>query len=717
MTIYPAKETFCIKSCHAPKAFGSHKVLSGWGKVLLALILIWFSEADLSARELLVQHDLQIRLFPASHRLSGVDTITFSEEKIDAIDIRLSGKASIGSVRVNGKPAGFSFRGGRLRVRPMSKGRSEIRRVTVEYQALFDGPIPEHPANTDNPGYGVTGTVSETGTFLLSGAGWYPEVVNARPAYTLRVTAPAGILAVTAGKSIGHVTENSTTVSTWQITRPVEGLSLSAARYVVDEKQVSSVRALTYFSEGNHHLAGDYLDATAAYITMYEKMFGPYPFDKFAVVENFFPTGFGFPSYTLLGSRVLRLPFIIRTSLGHEIAHCWWGNGVLLAGTGGNWSEGLTAYVADYLYREKASDRAARDYRRQLLRNYADLVDPRDDFSLDRFRGRYDRITKTVGYDKSAMVFHMLRRRLGEEAFWGALRDLFKKRLFQPTSWNDFRLVFERRGRVSLKDFFREWVSRPGAVRLALGTVSAEPEGPGWTVSGHLLQKAPFYDVAADLTVETDSGPVTHTLSLVGAKTPFKMAANGVPRRLVVDPEYDIFRRLYPSEIPPSVNTLKGSASILLVVPETLDAGIRDAAQLLVRALGLDSVEEVTEDRLTAYDLTVHDLLFVGIPENRDLLPEVSERVVMGKRSFNLNAVRYDDPGDAFFGVFARPAAGNRVVAVFLPLSPLHAETAARKITHYGKYSYLSFSRGQNRDKGTWPVSESPLIHQFSFSK
>jgi len=70
---------------------------------------------------------------------------------------------------------------------------------------------------------------------------------------------------------------------------------------------------------------------------------------------EFFPTGFGFSSYTLLGSSVLRLPFILSTSLGHEIAHCWWGNGVYVDYESGNWSEGLTTYVSDYLYTEMES--------------------------------------------------------------------------------------------------------------------------------------------------------------------------------------------------------------------------------------------------------------------------------------------------------------------------------------------------------------------------
>ena len=113
---------------------------------------------------------------------------------------------------------------------------------------------------------------------------------------------------------------------------------------------------MTYMFPKSNHLSQSYLDAIAKYISQYEALFGPYPFDKFAVVENFFSTGYGFPSYTLLGSRVIRLPFIIHTSLGHEIAHCWWGNGVYVDYAQGNWSEGLTTYVSDVRFKELASD-------------------------------------------------------------------------------------------------------------------------------------------------------------------------------------------------------------------------------------------------------------------------------------------------------------------------------------------------------------------------
>ena len=77
------------------------------------------------------------------------------------------------------------------------------------------------------------------------------------------------------------------------------------------------------------------------------------------------------PTLTYLGIDVLRLPFIRATSLGHEVLHNWWGNGVYPDWQSGNWSEGLTTFLADYAYKEEESEAAAREMRIGWLRDYA----------------------------------------------------------------------------------------------------------------------------------------------------------------------------------------------------------------------------------------------------------------------------------------------------------------------------------------------------------
>jgi hypothetical protein len=86
----------------------------------------------------------------------------------------------------------------------------------------------------------------------------------------------------------------------------------------------------------------------------------------------------------------------------------------------------------------------------------------------------------------------------------------------------------------------------------------------------------------------------------------------------------------------------------------------------------------------------------------------------VGKSGLALNGKAFSHPSVVFFGVFAHPMVEGRVMALFMPLSTEYMGQVARKITHYGKYSYLVFSQGRNQVKGIWPISESPLIHEWN---
>ena len=681
--------------------------------ILLALVL---SGSISLATERDARHRLQVEIFPQAHRLQAVDEITIINNRSDRLDFRVSQHAEQMAVTVNGNPGVFEFRNGQLKINLAAGEKNKHIQITIRYTARFDDPVPMRPVNADNPGYGVSASISDRGSFLLAGSGWYPQWAGGNSSYRLAVTAPRGLIAVTAGESKGHITQNGKTTSTWWVDNPVDGLSLSVGRYIVREKKVGQITAATYFLAETDHLAKDYLEATAGYLTLYQNLFGPYPFKKFAVVENFFPTGFGFPSYTLIGGSVLRLPFIIRTSLGHEIAHCWWGNGVLVNYDTGNWSEALTTYVADYLYKEKKSDDEARQYRLQILRNYSTLVNAEKDFALEHFQSRYDTVTKTVGYDKGVMVFHMLRQHLGEDAFWGALRDLYQDRLFKETSWRDIQKAFEERGKQPLKDFFDQWVFHKGAPRFYLAAVQSRSAGDHWNITGRIVQENPVFDFDLNLTLESQAQMVSKTIRISKKETPFEMASKSRPLKLVADPDSHIMRRLFPVEIPPAINAIKGAPSVLTVLSADLEPQVKSAARTLILSLGLKNATFAQESEINREQLIGKDILMIGYPQNKTLFSNLPDQIAVNQKSFNLNNRTYDQPSDAFFGVFAHPYSENRIAALFLPLSSQQADSVARKVTHYGKYSYLAFQNGKNREKGFWPIVQSPLEYRWNDS-
>ena len=685
--------------------------------MVVAAGLILAAPAPGQADPLKIAHHLEIELILDAGRLIGQDRLRIAASQRNALVFQLSPRAERVEVRVNGRARRVSRGAGMLQVPLTPTERGRPLDVDLAYQAVFDDPFPANPYNTDNPGFGVAGTISAAGVFLLDGAGWYPDLVDSHPTFTLQVKAPAGILAVTAGRSLGHQTTEAASISRWHIDHPVRGLALSAAAYQVTERRLGEIVVATYFQRRNQDLSPAYLDAAMGYLEFYQERFGPYPFPKFAVVENFFPTGYGFASYTLIGDSVLRLPFIISTSLGHEIAHCWWGNGVWVDFAGGNWSEGLTTYVADYLYQERESAAAARHARQQMLRHYTTLAPPERDFPLSRFVSREDPATKAVGYDKSAMVFHMLRRTVGEDHFWGALRDLFASHCFLSASWDDIRRAMEHRAGRSLDRFFNQWVRQPGAPRLALEQVRVDPENGAWRVAGRLRQQPSHFRANWDLVLETAAGAVVQPFELTGADVDIQLTAGGAPTLLAVDPEAHVLRRLDPAEIPPAVNALKASPAVTAVLCASGAPDPQRLADILVRSLGIGPrATVVAEADLDPRRAQEQDLILVGLPRDPSWLPRLPAGVVLAPDGFGVEGTETADRADTFFGVFRRPEAPGRVVAVLLPLGPEGAETAAAKITHYGRFSYLTFRNGVNRGKGFWPVAASPVVIRWDDS-
>ena len=657
------------------------------------------------------RQDIAVTLMPSDHLLIGESTITFAAGT-RRVSLKLSPAAQIESVSISGAKIPFSFAGGTLSLDIPETAGQGAALVTVAYCAVFNDALPLHPGSSEDPTYGVNGAITPQGTFLGDGAGWYPAPSSIPRNRSVRIAAPAGTEAVTAGRRVSRGTVGGVSRSFWEELRPVGGLSLCAGTYRIEERRVAGVDLYTYFYPENASLAPRYLDAAARYLKFYGDLFGPYPFEKFAVVENFFPTGYGFPSFTLLGSSIIRLPFIIDTSFPHEIAHSWWGNAIQVDQSEGNWSEGLVTYLADYLLKERRSAAEGRDYRMQSLIGYAALVSPDNDFPLSGFTSRVDPASRVIGYGKGAMVFHMIRNEIGDRAFFSALREICRERLYRSATWDDFERAFSRSSGRDLSSFMKQWLTRPGGPRLALSNVTRRREGPGWTVSGTVVQTSPFYELRLPLQLETDGPPVRKLLPVTRELTPFSITSPAEPRHLSLDPDAEDFRVLAPSEIPVTVNSIKGSKQLLAVMTEECRAS-GETFRRLLESLGKGEVVVAGEDELDTARMRGHDLIFCGIPKQRSFLPPLPAGSTLQDTEFSVHEDAVHAPDGLLFLVLKYPAPSGRVAALFQPLSAAAAEQYTPKITHYGRYGSIVFSGGAIRHKGTIPPSSGESAVDF----
>lgn len=654
----------------------------------------------------LLRQDVSVNLAPESHQLSGESSTKFAPGG-GRVAFRLSRQASIAAVSVAGQPVPYTFTGGMLLVDlPRS---SSAQSLSVTYRASFNDPVSQNPGASEDPTYGVSATITGQGSFLGDSSHWYPVPVQVPLKRSLRVTAPAGTEAVSFGRRVLRETGGGVTRSQWEEANPVGALSLCAGPYRVEDRTVDGIELHSYLYPENAALSGRYLDAAARYIRFYSQLFGPYPFEKFAVVENFFQTGYGFPSFTLLGGAVLRLPFIVDTSFPHEIAHSWWGNAISIAPDSGNWCEGLVTYLADYLLKERRSPAEARDYREQLLVDFASLVPAQSDFPLKDFESRSDPASRAIGYGKAAMLFHMVRSQIGDAAFFAGLRQVAREHLYRSASWRDFERAFSKSSGRDLAPFMDQWLVRTGGPQLRLAEVQTVREKGGWSVTGAVLQEGLPYQLDLPLSVEAvsgaGSGAVQARVPLEGARTPFKIASTREPARLLLDPGAEVFRILSRDEIPATVNSVKGSTHLVGVLTDNCRAGA-DGFRDLLASLSQGGARLVREDELGAGELSGLDLIFCGVPKQRALLPRLPGGVRIEPNGFTVAGASFSAPDALLFLVLRRPGSSGRVAALYQPLSEAAARQYYPKITHYGKYAELVFYEGANRRKGMVPAGE-----------
>lgn len=563
------------------------------------------------------------------------------------------------------------------------------------------------------------GYLAPEGAYLSPQAGWYPTGSQERSLFRLEARVPAAWRVVSEGRRdpAGEQAAGDWRVERYDATHPVEGIHLVAAAWKVQERDRDGQRLAVYtLPDTPAELGQQYLDAVDASLARYTRAIGPHAWPQFVVAEHILPTGYGMPSFTLLGAGVMRLPFILRTSLPHEVLHDWWGNGVYVDDRGGNWCEGLTAYMADHALAGEDAERGDVEYRRQILRDYTEYVSRAGgaaEPAVSEFRERHDRATRSLGYGKVAMIFHMLEVRLGRERFEEALQSFYARNRYERAGWSDIEEAFSRVAKQDLSGFFREWVERPGAPTLALAGVDVRPLGDRFRTEVQVRAPAswsldvPVDVLGADGERARGVGQSVEGVARIAVVTPF------APVRVEVDPDVDIFRRLGAAEIPPTLARLLAAPPDLVVVGTGRGESFVEAARSAANQLGQGKAQvrldhDVTEAQLAA----ASRVWLVGRPGTQfaaQLAGRLPEGTALGDAKLDLAGRSASGPDAAAVVVIDHPVPGAGALGVVDALAPEGLLFTARRLTHYGKYSWLLFSGNQATVKQIAPPAEQPL--------
>ncbi len=592
-------------------------------------------------------------------------------------------------------------------------------KITLNYSGKIESPVKQSAENYARGFSESAGIIFEKGVYLAGSTYWVPTFGEQMVTFNLTTTLPKDWRVVTTGKRSRDSTDNNEHTDTWNSPTPQEEIFLIAAAFTQYSYSMGNIEAMVFLRTPDENLANKYLETTAQYMEMYRKLIGPYPYSKFALVENFWETGYGMPSFTLLGEKIIRFPFILHSSYPHELLHNWWGNSVYVDFDNGNWCEGLTAYMADHLIKEQRHQ--GEEYRRATLQKFTNFVNKKNDFPLNKFISRHDTASEAIGYGKTLMVNHMLRQKVGDENFIKAYQQFNRDNKFTRASFDDIRQAFESTTDQKLDWYFKQWVERTGAPSLTISDVKTQSVRGQNTLIFTLnqIQDDDAFSLDVPLAIVTDKGTSEQTVSMDNKSQSYSLAVDGEVLKIQIDPHFDVFRTLDPRESPPAFTKAYGADKTTIILPAKTNKRYALYQNLATKwsQAKADKFEIIAQDDLEVLP-TNHGVMILGLDNKfssvvNKALKQYNSNISPAMVSYGKRILKTGN--NSFFIAVANPKNAAQTITLLSIGNDAAVDGLVRKLSHYGKYSYLAFEGDEpsNIAKGNWQITDSPLIYAF----
>lgn len=641
----------------------------------IAALILCFSVNPAAAKEKEIEYDLAISFDPARHLLNGTAKIFLKPGM--GLNLDIDGLSITGIM--------LRYQDGREVVPSLPAGRRLNLLADSESRQLFISYTTDTERSTEN-------LISSDGITLTDL--WHP-IPDRAMLFRLQARLPQGLSAITESDHFPLPVDGD--MVTGLSSQPLRNLHFAAGPFVMDSLEVrQGLRVYSLFFPEDRDLAQGYLAAAVRYLKRYEKEIGPFPYPHYVIAANRRPTGLGMPAFTLIGQQVLRLPFIKDTSLGHEIVHSWFGNSVEVDLSGGNWCEGLTTFLADHAYRADQGQSAID--RKERIINYLSYVNDKTAMPLATFRSADHRLPqaealRATGYNRGTLLFAELQEMLGVEVFTRSIQQFYSEFRGRSASWDDVQRSFSQIAGRDLSVFFSERLGRSAIPELSAKDIEVSQKEGKTFLRFQLEQKTsqPF-SLRVPIHVTTSSGISRFVVTADKPLTEVSLTTNGLPLQFSIDPEYTFLRKLATPEIPPVWSRFLGAEKKLAIL-EAENSRLLYAP--LLDSLADDSWTVKTVAEVKNSELSGNALLFLGVdnPLSRSLFARPQHPAT----GFTLDVRRH-------------PLNPEQVAVLVSSADPADIAAVARRLGHYGKYSFLHFEKGRNTQQQI-DETESGIVH------
>ncbi|MGW0248080.1 M1 family metallopeptidase [Nocardia goodfellowii] len=462
--------------------------LSGLGCVLVAGVLITASPAAAQADPFLgapglgdpyypldgnggydvAHYDVAIDYDPPSRHLTGQARVEArATQALRAFNLDFSGP-DVRMVTVNGQPAAWDRNGEHeLTVTPLLPLLPGLPFVTV---IDYAGPA------VDARGAGWT--IAPSGGAFVAGephsaATWYPlnDTPLDKATFALHATVPAEWEVMSNGRRTQNEVRGDKRVVSWESKHTVLGYLTTVAidKFTfLEQVRADGTPLLSAFAP-EAEASREHEQRLPEILDFAENLYGPYPFDAAGGIYVDADLEFSLETQT----RPIYAPWTDLQTVVHEIAHQWWGDAVSVR----QWSdiclnECFASYTADYLWPEQKEDLDVDAKYRETIAKY--LANPKFwQIPLDN-PGAGREFTSV--YYRGPLFLHALRRQIGDEIFFGAVKEFLHDHAYGNASIPQFRTFIQSKYGPDLTGFFHAWLNTeeppadeylyPGALRV-----------------------------------------------------------------------------------------------------------------------------------------------------------------------------------------------------------------------------------------------------------
>jgi aminopeptidase N len=468
-------------------------------------------------------------------------------KQTSAIDLDF-GDLTVDAVMLDSKPATFTHKDGKLLVNltaPATPGTRLV--VTINYHG--------------KPKDGLILTNDKDGKPSAVGDNWPDRVHNwiptldhpsAKATVTFNITAPTRDEAVANGR-LDHVETTANGQRTWTYTEgvpiPPYCMIIAVGQFAKFASPQQAVTPLSYYvSQSDSPFALKGFAPANPSLQFYTQTVAPYPYEKLALIvgatrfggmENSSAIVFTSNLFTR-GSSSVRLSKTYGIPMGnvgvvaHEIAHQWFGDDVTESTWSDLWlSEGFATYFAGLFMERYESEEAFRSYMKDAAASVFAFEKKSRTPIFDRETESLMGLLNANSYQKGAWVLHMLRSRLGDDAFFRGIRRYYESHKHATASTEDLRAALEKSSHRDLRAFFARWVYDSGHPQYEL---TWQWSGKSLRLELRQVQAGNAFLDALPISITSASGSREIVLKPGGKQLIETLRVNEKPTRIEIDP-------------------------------------------------------------------------------------------------------------------------------------------------------------------------------------